>query len=140
MDGGQPGPHHDPLPLGGLENGMLWSSLGLSLLERLQGRRQTLQKMKARVEQGFYVFKVPVGYRYEKSDGKGKVLVRNEPLASVVQEALCATPMDRIAKDPPPNVICYDFAKDGRDSSLIVRSAFSFGPAPKEVRMKFRRG
>lgn len=30
-------------------------------------------------------------------------------------------------------------AKDGRDSSLIVRSAFSFGPAPVEVRMKFRR-
>jgi site-specific DNA recombinase len=57
-------------------------------LERLQGRRQTLQKMKARVEQGFYVFKVPVGYRYEKSDGKGKVLVRNEPQASIVQEAL----------------------------------------------------
>jgi site-specific DNA recombinase len=57
-------------------------------LERLQGRRQTIQKMKARVEHGFYVFKVPVGYRYEKSDGKGKVLVRNEPLASIVQEAL----------------------------------------------------
>lgn len=57
-------------------------------LERLQGRRQTIQKMKARVEQGFYAFKVPVGYRYEKSDGKGKVLVRNEPLASIVQEAL----------------------------------------------------
>ncbi len=57
-------------------------------LERMQGRRQTIQKMKARVEQGFYVFKVPVGYRYEKSAGKGKVLVRNEPLASSVQEAL----------------------------------------------------
>src|SRR6202043_2611599 len=54
-------------------------------LERLQGRRQTIQKMKARVEQGFYVFKVPVGYRYDKAEGKGKVLVRNEPLASIVQ-------------------------------------------------------
>jgi len=29
-------------------------------------------------------------------------------------------------------------AKDGRDSSLIVRSAVSFGSAPAEVRMQFR--
>jgi site-specific DNA recombinase len=35
-------------------------------LERLQNRRQTLQKMKARLERGYYVFAAPVGYRYEK--------------------------------------------------------------------------
>ena len=35
---------------------------------------------------------------------------------AVVEEALRATPIERVAKDPPPNVICYDFAKDGRDS------------------------
>lgn len=57
-------------------------------LERHQIRRQTIQKMKARVEQGFYVFKVPVGYRYEKSKGQGKVLMKDERLASIVQEAL----------------------------------------------------
>ncbi len=57
-------------------------------LERLQNRRQTLQKMKARVERGYYVFSVPVGYRYEKVGGHGRMLVRNEPLASIVQEAL----------------------------------------------------
>jgi len=57
-------------------------------LERLQNRRQTLQKMKARVERGYYVFAVPVGYRYEKVGSHGRLLVRNEPLASIVQEAL----------------------------------------------------
>lgn len=57
-------------------------------LERLQNRRQTLQKMKARVERGYYVFAVPVGYRYEKAGSHGRLLVRNEPLASIVQEAL----------------------------------------------------
>ena len=57
-------------------------------LERLQNRRQTLQKMKARVERGYYVFAVPVGYCYEKAGSHGRLLVRNEPLASVVQEAL----------------------------------------------------
>ena len=35
---------------------------------------------------------------------------------SVVQDALRAAPIDRVAADPPPNVICYDFAKDGKDS------------------------
>jgi DNA invertase Pin-like site-specific DNA recombinase len=35
-------------------------------LEREQNRRQVVQKMKARVEKGYYVFHPPVGYRYEK--------------------------------------------------------------------------
>jgi small-conductance mechanosensitive channel/CRP-like cAMP-binding protein len=34
----------------------------------------------------------------------------------VVKTALCAAPIERVAVDPPPSVICYDFAKDGRDS------------------------
>ncbi len=37
-------------------------------------------------------------------------------VVSTVQEALRAAPIDNVAADPPPNVICYDFAKDGRDS------------------------
>ncbi len=57
-------------------------------LERKQNRRQVIQKMKARVEQGFAVFRAPVGYRYEKSKRGGKELVPNEPHASAVREAL----------------------------------------------------
>src|SRR5690606_40162200 len=57
-------------------------------LERLQNRRQTLQKMKARLERGYYVFAAPVGYRYEKREGHGRMLVRDEPLASIIAEAL----------------------------------------------------
>jgi small-conductance mechanosensitive channel len=34
----------------------------------------------------------------------------------VVQTALRAAPIEAVAADPPPNVICYDFAKDNRDS------------------------
>jgi small-conductance mechanosensitive channel/CRP-like cAMP-binding protein len=34
----------------------------------------------------------------------------------VVREALCAAPIDGVATDPLPSVICYDLAKDGRDS------------------------
>jgi len=34
----------------------------------------------------------------------------------VVREALCAAPIEGVADDPKPSVICYDFAKDNRDS------------------------
>ena len=58
-------------------------------LEREQNRRQVIQKMKARVESGFWVFRAPVGYKYVSGKGSGgKVLVPDEPLASVVREAL----------------------------------------------------
>ena len=57
-------------------------------LEREQNGRQVIQKMKARVEQGFHVVRAPFGFKYEKSNRGGKLLVRDEPLASVVQEAL----------------------------------------------------
>lgn len=57
-------------------------------LERLQNRRQTLQKMKARLERGYYVFAAPVGYPYEKVEGHRRMLVRDEPLASIITEAL----------------------------------------------------
>ncbi len=58
-------------------------------LEREQNRRQVLQKMKSRVENGFWVFRVPVGYKYVSAKGGGgKILVQQEPQASVVREGL----------------------------------------------------
>lgn len=57
-------------------------------LEREQNRRQVLQKMKARVEQGYWVKKAPRGYVYEKAKGGGKVLVPDPALYSVVKNAL----------------------------------------------------
>lgn len=52
-----------------------------------KNREQTINRMKARMENGYYVnAKPPVGYKYIK--GHGKELVRDEPIASVVQEAL----------------------------------------------------
>ncbi|WP_051487809.1 recombinase family protein [Roseivivax marinus] len=57
-------------------------------LEREQNRRQVIQKMTARVENGYYVFHPPVGYRYERVSGHGKLLVPDEPVASIIVEAL----------------------------------------------------
>ena len=52
-----------------------------------KNREQTINRMKARLMNGYYVRSVPpVGYKYIK--GHGKELVRDEPLATIVQEAL----------------------------------------------------
>ena len=55
-------------------------------LERQQNRRQTIQKMKARIEAGYYCMRAPIGYEYKRVRGHGKLLVRKEPEASVLAE------------------------------------------------------
>ncbi|UWQ51694.1 recombinase family protein [Leisingera caerulea] len=57
-------------------------------LEREQNRRQVIQKMKARVEKGYWVFAPPAGYEYASDRIHGKLLMRDEPIASIIQEAL----------------------------------------------------
>ena len=57
-------------------------------LEREQNKRQVVQKMRARIEKGYYVFHPPIGYRYSKDRMHGKLLVRDEPIASILAEAL----------------------------------------------------
>ena len=56
-------------------------------LERKQNGRQVAQKMKARMQAGYFVHKAPVGYRYATVKGRGKMLVPDEPLASIVRDA-----------------------------------------------------
>ena len=53
-----------------------------------QNQRQVIQKMQARIEMGYWVFPAPIGYRYGSDRGHGKILMRDEPVASVIQEAL----------------------------------------------------
>ncbi len=58
-------------------------------LEREQNSLQVVQKSKARLERGYsIVSRPPVGYRYERDRFHGNIFVRDEPLASIVQEAL----------------------------------------------------
>jgi site-specific DNA recombinase len=55
---------------------------------RQKNAEQTLNRMTARVQQGFWVFQAVWGYKYARHSSGGKVLVHNEPLASVLREAL----------------------------------------------------
>ncbi|VAW75400.1 hypothetical protein MNBD_GAMMA13-702 [hydrothermal vent metagenome] len=56
--------------------------------QRRKNAEQTKARMRARTMNGHYVFAKPYGYRYEKYKGQGNTLVRDEPLASIVTEAL----------------------------------------------------
>lgn len=60
----------------------------VSQYQRQHNAEQTQSRMKARVLNGYWVFQPPVGYKYHKVSGRGKMLRRDEPVASVVAEAL----------------------------------------------------
>ena len=55
---------------------------------RRKNAEQAKDRMKGRMLNGFWVFHAPLGYRYEKSPTGGSVLVRVEPVASIIGEAL----------------------------------------------------
>ena len=53
-----------------------------------KNREQTINRMKARTQHGYWTFQAPIGYRYQRTNGHGNLLVRDEPYASILQEAL----------------------------------------------------
>ena len=56
--------------------------------QREKNTEQTNNRMRARLMNGYWVFFPPPGYRYEEVNDHGKMLVRDEPVASLVSEAL----------------------------------------------------
>ncbi len=60
----------------------------VSQYQRQKNAEQTSNRMRARAMNGYWVTRAPIGYRFERVAGHGKLLVRHEPLASIVAEAL----------------------------------------------------
>ncbi len=56
--------------------------------QRQKNGEQTKNRMRGRALNGYWTFSAPPGYKFERVSGHGKLLVRDEPLASVIQEAL----------------------------------------------------
>ena len=56
-------------------------------LERKQNGRQVGQKMKARMESGYWVHRAPVGMMYKSVPGRGKMLFPDTAWADVIREA-----------------------------------------------------
>lgn len=61
---------------------------GAAQHQREKNREQTLFRMRARVQNGYWCFRPPIGYEHKRVAGHGKLIVRKEPLASIVEEAL----------------------------------------------------
>lgn len=56
--------------------------------QRQKNGEQTKNRMWGRAKNGYWVFQPMPGYRYEKVSGHNKLLVRDEPVASVLAETL----------------------------------------------------
>ena len=60
----------------------------MSQHQRQKNAEQTRNRMRSRILNGYWPFHAPVGYRYEVTASRGKIIVPNEPLASIVRQAL----------------------------------------------------
>lgn len=90
--------------------------------QRQKNAEQTRNRMKARVMNGYWPFNPPVGYRYDRVKGhSGKILVRDEPVASVVQEALEGFAHGRFATQSEVQRFLQNEAAFPKDNSGLVR-------------------
>jgi site-specific DNA recombinase len=64
---------------------------------RQKNAEQVKNRMRARMTGGYWIMKAPRGYRMEKCRGHGKMLVRDEPVASIIQEGLEGFAYDRFS-------------------------------------------
>jgi site-specific DNA recombinase len=55
---------------------------------REKNAEQTKKRQQARVIDGYWPFPATLGYRHERKSGQGKVMTPQEPLASILREAL----------------------------------------------------
>jgi len=56
--------------------------------QREKNAEQVKNRMKARIQNGYWVFPAPIGYKYERKSSHGKILVPDEPVANIVKQAL----------------------------------------------------
>lgn len=60
----------------------------MSQHQREKNAEQTVSRMRARLQNGYWCFQPPIGYVHRDVEGHGKLIVRDEPVASIIQEAL----------------------------------------------------
>ena len=57
-------------------------------LERNRNSRQVNDRMRSRLESGYWPFPAPLGYKFQKVDGHKKLIVPDEQTAPIIKEAL----------------------------------------------------
>ena len=56
--------------------------------QRQKNGEQTKNRMRSRILNGYWVFQAPIGYKYQRVTGRGMMLKRDEPVATILQEGL----------------------------------------------------
>ena len=56
--------------------------------QRQKNAEQMINRKRGRLLNGYWPFHAPIGLTFEKRQGRGNILVRDEPLASIIQEAI----------------------------------------------------
>ena len=103
--------------------------------QREKNAEQTRNRMRSRMMNGYWPFHACAGYRHVPKPGEGRVLVRDEPTASIIQEALegyasgrfqSQAEVARFLESQP------DFPKDGRGkvryqlaNDILTRSLYA---------------
>lgn len=104
----------------GLEEGM---KALFAQEQRIKNAEQTQSRRKGRVMNGYWPFAAPLGYRHAIIKGvPGKLLVRDEPVASIVQEALEGYASGRFQLQAEVGRFFESFPEFPRDSRGLVRN------------------
>ena len=61
---------------------------GAAQHQREKNAEQTVNRMRSRLLNGYWCYQPPIGYVHKTVAGHGKLICRNEPVASIVEEAL----------------------------------------------------
>lgn len=62
--------------------------VSVAAYQRKANRQQVINRQNSRLLNGYWTFKEPIGYKYVEDVAGGKIMVRNEPDASLIVEAL----------------------------------------------------
>ena len=89
--------------------------------QRRKNAEQTKNRMRARALNGYWTLQAPVGFKYVAVEERGKMLMRDEPVASVVQEALEGYASGRFATQADVMRFLQDDPLFPKDSRGIVR-------------------
>ncbi len=92
--------------------------------QRQKNAEQVKNRMRARMMNGYWILCPPRGYKMEKRGTHGKMLVRDEPLASIIQEALEGFASDRFSAPVEVKVFLEgqpDYPKDRRGEVHMQR-------------------
>jgi len=92
--------------------------------QRQKNAEQVKNRMIARSMNGYWCFPAPVGYRFKKVSGHGKLLIPDEPVASILKEALEGFAMGRFQSQTEVKAFLEskpDYPKDNKRGEVHLQ-------------------